>query len=142
MKVVIDTREKNPWKLPGIRSVRKPLKFGDYAVSGRERVCVVERKSGADLVGSLTAGFHRFCREVIGAREAGVRLFVVVDADMDYARFLMSSHYPGRRLDRCLAKFALTTGAVPVFAGSRTDAAQVGLAILARSLELPVSPLQ
>jgi len=129
-KIVVDTREQNPWAFVGLRVVRKALKFGDYAISGRERICAVERKSGADLVASLTTGYHRLCREFCGAREAGVKLFMVCDADFDFCQATLGTYSPGRLLERTLAKFIHTTGIVPVFAGSRKTGAKIGLALL------------
>ncbi len=132
-KIVVDTREQDPWPLPGLGVVRKALKFGDYAISGRERICVVERKAGSDLVGSLTVGYERLCKEMARAREAGSKMFMVCDSDFATCQALMDQHYNGRSLARRVALFANETGVVPVFAGSRLKAAAIGLALLENS---------
>lgn len=129
-KIIVDTREQNPWSFPGLRVARKTLKYGDYAISGRERICAIERKSGHDLVASLTAGFARVCREFAGARERGTRLFMVVDADFDYCQAVLETYYANRLLSRTVAKFIAASGAVPIFAGSRKAGSSVGLALL------------
>ena len=77
LKVLIDTREQEPWQFPGMRSVRRPLKFGDYTLAGLEHKAVIERKSAADLVHTMTKDFHRGCREILGAKEEGIELFLV-----------------------------------------------------------------
>ena len=135
-KLVIDTREQNPWAFPGLRVVRRALKHGDYAISGRERICCVERKSAADFASSLTTGFHRLCREVCSARETGTRLFMVVDSDFAFCQEALATYSPGRMLERTMAKFVATTGLVPIFAGSRKTAAKIGLALLLQNSDL------
>lgn len=60
--VVVDTREQLPWEFE-VPTVRGTLKTGDYSVQGLEHSVAIERKSLADLVGSLTAGRERFLRE-------------------------------------------------------------------------------
>ena len=67
-----DTREQAPWALQGIVVERRlwivrrrvaTLQTGDYSIAGSEDRLVIERKSAADLVGSVTAGNARFRRE-------------------------------------------------------------------------------
>lgn len=70
--VAVDTREQAPWTFQGLtiekqqlvvpRSVRT-LKTGDYSIVGLEGELVIERKSAADLIGSITVGNERFRRE-------------------------------------------------------------------------------
>lgn len=70
--VLQDTREQAPWsfnqiviekRLWIVRRVVGTLATGDYTVEGcKDRLCI-ERKSSADLVGSVTAGNARFRRE-------------------------------------------------------------------------------
>jgi len=70
--VIVDTREQAPWTFQGvviekhqqvIRRQAKTLKTGDYSIVGCEEEIVVERKSAADFLGSITAGNARFRRE-------------------------------------------------------------------------------
>lgn len=70
--VLQDTREQAPWSFNGIviekrlwiiRRVVGTLATGDYTIEGcKDRLCI-ERKSEADLIGSVTAGNARFRRE-------------------------------------------------------------------------------
>lgn len=70
--VLIDTREQAPWSFQNIvierrlwviQRVYATLATGDYSIVGCEgRICI-ERKSAADLVGSVTSGNARFRRE-------------------------------------------------------------------------------
>lgn len=74
--ILIDTREQRPYfqspdineKFPGIKTDWGSLKTGDYSIEGmqtpeHEYSVVVERKSMADLFGSVGKGRERFERE-------------------------------------------------------------------------------
>lgn len=79
---VIDTREQRPYALAP--AVRRALPAGDYSVVGLETRIAVERKTLADLVGTLTRGRKRFEAEL--ARLSGYgsgHAIVVIEATMD-----------------------------------------------------------
>lgn len=70
--VLADTREQAPWHFQQIVVERRlwvirrdvtTLLTGDYTIAGCEDRLVIERKSAADLVGSVTVGNARFRRE-------------------------------------------------------------------------------
>ena len=70
--VLVDTREQAPWtfqqivierRLWSITRIAATLATGDYTIAGCEGRLCIERKSAADLVGSVTAGNARFRRE-------------------------------------------------------------------------------
>lgn len=70
--VLVDSREQAPWTFQGIvierrlwsvRTRRATLATGDYTIEGCEDRLCIERKSAADLVGSVTVGNARFRRE-------------------------------------------------------------------------------
>lgn len=67
--IIIDTREQRPYTFQNIKpeppeTVMQGLKTGDYSVAGLEdRICI-ERKSMADLFGSVGNGRKRFEREM------------------------------------------------------------------------------
>jgi ERCC4-type nuclease len=69
---LVDSREQAPWQFSGVVIEKRlwlikrkvaGLKTGDYSIEGFEDRLVIERKSGSDLVGSITAGNARFRRE-------------------------------------------------------------------------------
>lgn len=67
LTIIEDTREQTPLDFSGFRgveSVRSGLKTGDYSVQGYEDKICFERKSVADLVGTLIGGHERFLREM------------------------------------------------------------------------------
>lgn len=61
-RIIIDTREQKPYRCP-LPHIFATLETGDYSLEGYESRVVVERKSKADLYGSLGQGRERFERE-------------------------------------------------------------------------------
>lgn len=74
--IIIDTREQTPWPFRDVvdtikqqrtilvaRSVREGLKTGDYSIVGCEDKLTIERKSGDDIISSVSYGRDRFLRE-------------------------------------------------------------------------------
>lgn len=68
LTILVDSREQLPLRFRELRSERATLKTGDYSVRAGNLdlrdVVAIERKSVADLVGSLGAGRERFEREL------------------------------------------------------------------------------
>lgn len=62
--LLVDTREQTPLVFTHLQSAPAALQSGDYSVRGLEDVFAVERKSLADLSGSLKSGRDRFMREL------------------------------------------------------------------------------
>jgi DNA excision repair protein ERCC-4 len=85
LTVLVDSREQRPLKFRTMRSEKATLPTADYSVRGpgfdlRDTV-LIERKSVADLVGSLGTGRARFEREL--ERLAKVRWkALVIEGDM------------------------------------------------------------
>lgn len=79
LDVVVDTRERYPWKFTHQQAAtsRRALPVGDYAaLVDDEVVAVVERKTLADLAGSLTSGRMAYR---MGALAEAPRAAVVVE---------------------------------------------------------------
>ena len=64
MKIVIDTRERKPYKFYGQDVVRKKLDTGDYSIEGFEDVFAVERKAKPDYLRSISHTRENFEHEV------------------------------------------------------------------------------
>ena len=94
--VVIDTREQLPWTFGGLwsdssaRGGRRPivvdqrvatLQQGDYSLVGHESQVAIERKSLADLFGTLGQGRERFERELARLAELD-RAAIVIEASL------------------------------------------------------------
>jgi len=81
--IYVDTREQRPLKFN--RPIElKALKYGDYAFSDRRATCncYVERKSLVDLIGTISGGYDRFCKEIERSIEDEANLIVVVEAKL------------------------------------------------------------
>lgn len=65
--VIVDTREQRPFDFTPFTKwvgdwVTRTLPTGDYSVEGMEAILALERKSLADIIGSVTQGRARFLR--------------------------------------------------------------------------------
>lgn len=76
--IVVDSREQEPLPFTRLQSVTLGLNSGDYSILGLEHVFAVERKSIADLVGTLTSGRDRFERELHRLRGYPFRRWLIV----------------------------------------------------------------
>ena len=81
MLIIRDSREGKPFtfqgeRYEGVQIQGGTLTTGDYSIAGLEHRASVERKSLADLIGSITSGRDRFERELTRAR--GLAAFMVV----------------------------------------------------------------
>ncbi len=78
LHVLIDTREQRPWSFSrDTTSEFVTLDSGDYSFAGYSDRVRVERKSLADLVGSITVGRERFLDECRRLTAFEFRLLVV-----------------------------------------------------------------
>ena len=95
--VLVDTREQQPidfapfsnW-IGGAR--RATLPAGDYTVEGMEDLLMVERKSLADLIGTLTTQRNRFFRECEKLTEYKYRA-ILVEASYENIKSPYSSEW-------------------------------------------------
>ena len=84
IRIVVDTREKEPYSFPldGVQTIRRKLVAGDYSLDGFEERVAVERKSLADFVSTVIHARSRFTRELTRLQEFEAAC-VVVEAGMD-----------------------------------------------------------
>ena len=82
--LIIDTREQDYLAFGRTATVRTKLEYGDYAFQSDQTVAV-ERKSLADLIGTLIGGYDRFVREIERCREVGGYLVVLCETDIHSA---------------------------------------------------------
>lgn len=86
MKIICDTRQKagkhenidKYFERNGIETEQKALKIGDYMVDGGS--VVIDTKADLqEVYGNLIHDHDRFRRECIRAKEAGIRLIILVE---------------------------------------------------------------
>lgn len=81
MKIIIDSRERRPLVF-GCDSIVKKLHVGDYGASFSDNhvfTVVFERKSIADLFGTLTFGYDRFRKQINRASKASIIMIIAVE---------------------------------------------------------------
>lgn len=85
-RLIVDTREQTPLMFRHLEATRGTLQSGDYSVAGLEEEFAVERKSVADLVGSVTRDRDRFSRELHRLRGFRWKYLLIVGTEMELAR--------------------------------------------------------
>ena len=106
--LIIDTREQQPYTFVGCASryvdfatEHAGLPAGDYAAhlsgdDGTGSTCVVERKTHADLLGTLTHGRARFERELERLAECGFAALVI---ESDLPSIVRGTSRPGSKVN-------------------------------------------
>jgi ERCC4 domain len=114
LTILVDTRERYPWRFgrqQAVSTERRALPAGDYAVQapGGDLVAVVERKTLADLAGSLVDGSLNY----LLAELAAVPRAAVVVEDRYAGVFRLEHVQPGFVAD-LLGALAVRYPAVPI----------------------------
>ena len=93
--IVIDSREQREWQFSdAVETVRGTLHTGDYSLQGHESTVTLERKSLADLVGSVIQDRERFSRELERMASFAFRA-VLIESDLSAVRdhlYLSKAH--------------------------------------------------
>jgi len=103
MNIIIDTREKYPWKftfndyITGIKNMK--LDAGDYSIAGHEELVSIERKRNVlELADNFVA--DRFWKAIIRLQEVRHSV-IVVEATLDeFYRFPQISSIPANLRDK------------------------------------------
>ena len=127
LKMLIDTREQNPWSLEcETEGVKLPV--GDYGLPGFSDLnnprWIVERKSLGDLIGSLTQGRDRFMREIEKLRVFTFAAIVIEARESDVERGEYRSEMPPQSVLQSIAAIQVRNGIHIIWAGDRTGAAR------------------
>ena len=85
--VAVDTREKTAKKThifeafyrAGIEYIRTKLYVGDYALLNDQSLCIDVKQGLSEVYSNLVQDHERFRRELIRARDAGIKLIVLVE---------------------------------------------------------------
>lgn len=86
--LIVDTREQTPLPFANLQAERGTLTSGDYSVKGLEGRFAVERKTVADIIGSLTGERERFERECHRLRGYDFARLLIVGQPGDIALHL------------------------------------------------------
>jgi len=87
MQIQADTREhKSEWEriskqfdALGVQYFRSKMYVGDYMSLDNPRLCIDRKKDLQELVGNVTQQHERFKAELIRAKDAGIKLIILVE---------------------------------------------------------------
>jgi len=120
--LAIDSREQRPQLHVSIPWVVCALPAGDYAALGYESEIAVERKSLADLFGSVTRDNARFQRELEKLAKYTFAAVVIEGSQRDLMRGVRYSQIPGGRVLSTCATLEAKHGVPFHFATDRAGA--------------------
>lgn len=93
------------WDAHEVALVRSKLAFGDYCLP--PKVAVDTKASIAELAYDIDHDHARFRRELVGAKDAGVALVVLVENSEGVSDLVSLSHWIEKREDFAKRKFAV-----------------------------------
>lgn len=140
MKIIVDTREQQPFHFKGkyyqgVEIERASLATGDYSLAGLTDRIAIERKELSDLVLCLGRERERFERELV--RGSGLDLFAVVIESTwhDLAHGEYRSQLNPHAACQSIAAFTARHRIPFMFAGTRSGAEYCTWSLLRQYLE-------
>ena len=136
MRIIHDTREQQPYSFDGYAAKVEPgtLQTGDYSLVGLSDHIALERKSLADLCGTLTTGRERFAREC--ERGRGLEYFgLIIEASLeDVRRHTYRSRMTPQSLLQTLAAYSVRYSLHVHWCGSREGGEYMTFSLLQKFL--------
>lgn len=131
--ILVDTREKIPWKFGGTKVARRTLKTGDYSLFGLTRFIAVERKGFGDFLACLGPKWKKFQRQLDRLAQIEYSC-VIVEGYPSKARWTQYKKYasPYTIMDRA-AQIAASWAVPILFAEDRPDAEYMAKQFLTHS---------
>lgn len=140
MRIIQDTREQAPYafaapRYEGVTVAVGTMQTGDYSLQGLADHIAIERKSLADLTGTLTAGRERFKREC--ERGRGLDYFgLVIEASMEDVRLHnYQSRMTPQSLLQTLAAYSVRYGLHVHWCGGREGGEYMTFSLLQKYLK-------
>lgn len=124
-RLIVDTREQTPLTFRHLEATRGTLQSGDYSVAGLEEEFTVERKSVADLVGSVTRDRDRFSRELHRLRGFRWKYLLIVGTEMELARLAAQGRANPLQVKNSVLAFSPRYNIVTVWVDNPDAAAHV-----------------
>jgi|LauGreDrversion4_2_1035121.scaffolds.fasta_scaffold00486_3 ERCC4-type nuclease len=144
-KVIIDTREQQPWEFERIAYANRKLDTGDYSVEGYENLlCIERKKSVSEIANNVTE--KRF-KDVIERMKQYKYSFLILEFDLeDIYRYPVGSNVPKRMWNRLkitpgfiiknLLELQLQHNIHVVFCGDASNASKIALTLMKKVYEL------
>jgi DNA excision repair protein ERCC-4 len=137
MRILIDSREQNPFTFQGyeVKTQTAPLPVGDYSLPGFEDRAAIERKSLDDLVGCLMGkDRERFERELRKGRFYELFAVVVEAPFSDVSRGRYRSEMKPHSALQSIIAFQVRYRVPFVWAGNRAGAEYITHGLIAKYL--------
>jgi ERCC4-type nuclease len=139
MKIIIDTREQQPWDFPEYETVRGTVKTGDYSIEGMEEtICIERKKSVSELAGNITK--KRFFNELDRMEPFSQKFLILEFSQSDVARYPMGAGLPRRVIRKIrvkgpyilkvLGQIEEEYGITIIYAGNRANAMEIAQELL------------
>ena len=122
-RLIIDTREQTPLDFRHLESERGTLQSGDYSAKGIEESFCVERKTVADLAGSLTRERARFMREMHRLRGFTNAYLLIIGRDIELAALVAQGRANVAQLEHSLMALQARYGVHVVWVDTPAEAA-------------------
>jgi ERCC4-type nuclease len=129
LTLIVDTREQRPLEFKNyshsFSTVRDTLYAADYGCrweDGTEMPIAFERKSCADLFGTLTKGMERFKRELARAKEGGLQLILIIEGTVcDVLAGIPHSQVKGESILKTVFTLWVKYDLIPIFCPNRSE---------------------
>lgn len=122
-RLIIDTREQTPLIFRHCDSERGALQSGDYSAKGIEESFCVERKTVADLAGSLTRERARFMREMHRLRGFTNAYLLIIGRDIELAALVAQGRANITQIEHSLMAIQARYGVHVVWVDTPEEAA-------------------
>lgn len=147
-KVIIDTREQQPWEFDRVAYANRKLDTGDYSVEGYENLLCVERKKSVSEI-AINITEKRF-KDVLERMKQYKYSFLILEFDLeDIYQFPIGSNIPKRLwstlrvssgfIIKNLLEIQLQYGIHVLFCGDATNASKMALTLMKKVYELEYS---
>ena len=134
--VLIDSREQKKWEFPDAATEIKALKTGDYSILGLEDKICLERKSLADMLGTLSLSkgnkphFDRFKRELIRMKDIPHKYIIIESSPIRIWKGTRYSNMHPSTILSLLASISVEFDVHIVFAETKSQAQYYAYKIL------------
>lgn len=144
-KIIIDTREQQPWEFERCATASRKLDTGDYSVEGLESIlCIERKKSVSEIANNITE--KRF-KDVIDRMKAYQYAFLILEFDLeDIFRYPIGSNVPKHMWDKIkispnfiiknLLELQLLYNIKVLFCGDPSNASRMATSLMKKVYEI------
>lgn len=145
LKIIIDTREQQPWEFSHCVTASRKLDTGDYSIEGYEHLlCIERKKSVGEIANNIVE--KRF-KDVIERMQTYKYAFFIMEFSMDdVLNYPIGSNVPKKMWDKLrvtssfilkvLLEIQLKHNIKIVFCGDASNASKVAQSLMTKVYEL------